>query len=124
MFGFNKDKKAKAEYEATMQRLEMMNAETQRQIEIQKMNAAKYQYQGVVSGAISGAMQQADSGSTILRNMQADIRELRKNIEHVSGFYKWVIHAYPESLVQYKALKDIEAAARGQDESEQQVNAI
>jgi uncharacterized protein YciI len=102
MFGFNKDKKD--EYEATMKRLEMMNAETQL--------------------AISGAMQQADSGSTILRNMQADIRELRKNIEHVSGFYKWVIHAYPESLVQYKALKDIEAAARGQDESEQVKQAV
>jgi len=77
--------------------------------------------QVAVPGSITQVAAQGvvgDSGSTILRNMQSDIRELRKNVEHFSGFYKWIIHAYPETLVQYKALKELEAVSRGQEESE------
>ena len=140
MFGGVFNKKEKAAYEADMARLQMQamqhQMDMQQQIEMQKM---KMQYHagpqtppGLLTGSIHtgsiGSINQAqmaqgtsvsDSGSTILRNMQDDIRGLRVNIEHISGFYKWIIHAYPETLVQYKALKDLEAASRGQDESEQ-----
>ena len=138
MFGGVFSKKEKAAYEAAVKQMELQQMqhqmEMQQQIEMQNM---KMQYQagpqarpGSLTGSIYtgsiGSINQAqglssasDSGSTILRNMQDDIRELRVNIEHISGFYKWVIHAYPETLVQYKALKDLEVASRGQDESEQ-----
>ncbi len=135
MFGGLFDKKEKAEYEATIKQMEMQNQiEMQKQLHAQMLN----QRPGLLTGSIHnggiGSITQAtqaqmaqglttaqgysDSGSTILRNMQSDIWELRRNIEHVSGFYKWIIHAYPETLVQYKALKDLEAASRGHDESE------
>ena len=114
MFGGVFNKKEKAEYEAAVKQMELQQMqhqmEMQQQIEMQKM---KMQYQGLTS------VSSGSTGSTILRNMQDDIRELRVNIEHISGFYRWAIHAYPETLVQYKALKDLEAASRGQDESEQ-----
>lgn len=131
MFGGLFDKKEKAEYEATIKQMEMQNQiQMQKQLHAQMLN----QRPGLLTGSIHtgsiGSINQAqgltsvsDSGSTILRNMQSDIRELRKNIEHVSAFYNWIIHAYPETLVQYKALKDLEAASRGQDESEQQAKA-
>ena len=122
MFGGLFDKKEKAEYEATIKQMEMQNQiQMQKQLHAQMLN----QRPGLLTGSI-GSINQAQgltsvsdsttSGSIILRNMQNDIRELRVNIEHISGFYRWVIHAYPETLVQYKALKDLEAASR-QNES-------
>jgi hypothetical protein len=113
MFGGVFNKKEKAEYEADMARLQMQAM--QQQIEMHKMNM---QSQMIANkpGLITGGTSVSDSGSTILRNMQDDIRGLRVNIEHISGFYKWIIHAYPETLVQYKALKDLEAASRGQED--------
>jgi hypothetical protein len=118
MFGGLFDKKEKAEYEATIKQMEMQNQiQMQKQLHAQMLN----QRPGLLTGSI-GSINQAQgltsvsdsttSGSIILRNMQNDIRELRVNIEHISGFYRWVIHAYPETLVQYKALKDLEAASR------------
>lgn len=56
--------------------------------------------------------------STILRHIQDDIRGLRQELERVTAFYNWMIHAYPETIAQYKALKDLEAAARSQDGDE------
>ena len=125
MFGGVFNKKEKAAYEADMAQLQMQAM--QQQIELHKMNMQSQMIAnkpGLLTGSINQAQMAAqgvvgDSGSTILRNMQDDIRGLRVNIEHISGFYKWIIHAYPETLVQYKALKDLEAASRGQDESEQ-----
>lgn len=130
MFGGVFNKKEKAEYEAAVKQMELqqMQHQMQMQKEIQKYQAGPQTRPGLIPGSIHtgsiGSITQAqmaaqgrDSGSTILRNMQDDIRELRVNIEHISGFYRWVIHAYPETLVQYKALKDLEAASRGQDES-------
>jgi hypothetical protein len=134
MFGGVFNKKEKAEYEAAVKQMELqqMQHQMQMQKEIQKYQAGPQTRPGLIPGSIHtgsiGSITQAqmaaqgvvgDSGSTILRNMQDDIRGLRVSIEHLNGFYKWIIHAYPETLVQYKALKDLEAASRGQDESEQ-----
>ena len=122
MFGGVFNKKEKAEYEAAVKQMELqqMQHQMEMQKEIQKMNAQYQAGPGLLTASITQAQMAAqgrDSGSTILRNMQDDIRGLRVSIEHISGFYKWIIHAYPETLVQYKALKDLEAASRGQDES-------
>ena len=132
MFGGLFNRKEKAAYEADMARLQATQYQMnmQQQIERQKlemqMNMAMAQNTlaerpGLLTGNITqaqGLTSASDSSSTILRNMQDDIRELRVNIEHISGFYRWAIHAYPETLVQYKALKDLETASQGQDESE------
>lgn len=118
MFGGLFDKKEKAEYETAVKQMELQQMqhqmEMQQQIEMQKNRPGLLFPGSITQVAAQGVV--GDSGSTILRNMQSDIRELRKNVEHFSGFYKWIIHAYPETLVQYKALKDLEAASRGQED--------
>jgi len=124
MFGGLFNRKEKAAYEADMARLQAMQhqMDMQQQIERQKlemqMNMAMAQNSINQAQGLTSVSDSTTSGSIILRNMQSDIRELRINIEHISGFYKWIIHAYPETLVQYKALKELEAVSRGQEESE------
>jgi len=130
MFGGLFNKKEKAEYEAAVKQMELqqMQHQMQMQKEIQKYRAGPGLLTGSIHTGSIGSITQVtqaqmaaqgvvgDSGSTILRNMQDDIRGLRVSIEHLNGFYKWIIHAYPETLVQYKALKDLEAASRGQED--------
>lgn len=59
--------------------------------------------------------------STILRNVQGDIREMRNEMIKLRGFYEWMIHAYPETIAQYKALMDLQQAASNNEAGEQRV---
>ena len=56
-------------------------------------------------------MQDSSQASTILRNIQRDINEMRREMEKLRGFYGWMIHAYPETIAQYKALMDLQRAS-------------
>lgn len=56
-------------------------------------------------------MQDSSQASTILRNIQRDINEMRREMEKLRGFYEWMIHAYPETIAQYKALMDLQRAS-------------
>ena len=56
-------------------------------------------------------MQASSQASTILRNIQGDINQMRRDIDNLRGFYGWMIHAYPEIIAQYKALMDLQRAS-------------
>lgn len=53
----------------------------------------------------------SNQSSTILRNIQGDISEMRNEMIRLRGFYEWMIHAYPETIAQYKALMDLQRAS-------------
>lgn len=61
-------------------------------------------------GLSTGTVTQQNTG-TILRNIQGDINELRHEMVRLRGFYEWMIHAYPETITQYKALMDLQRAS-------------
>lgn len=65
----------------------------------------------------------SNQGSTILRNIQGDINELRHEMEKLKGFYEWMIHAYPETIAQYKALMDLQRASNQEEGVAQQKSA-
>jgi hypothetical protein len=62
-----------------------------------------------------------DNTSTILRNVQGDIQKMRNEMIMLRGFYEWMIHAYPETIAQYKALMDLQRAASNNEAGEQRV---
>jgi len=59
--------------------------------------------------------------STILRNVRADVRQLHDEVTKLKGFYGWMIHAYPETIAQYKALMDLQRASSNNEVGEQRV---
>lgn len=69
-------------------------------------------------GLSTGTVTQQNTG-TILRNIQGDINELRHEMVRLRGFYEWMIHAYPETITQYKALMDLQRASNQELEGEQ-----
>lgn len=69
-------------------------------------------------GLSTGTVTQQNTG-TILRNIQGDINELRHEMVRLRGFYEWMIHAYPETITQYKALMDLQRASNQEPEGEQ-----
>ena len=123
MFGMSKEEKRR--YEAQMQQLRaqqeteirMLQRQAQIQGTIQGANITTSDYRGQYSGNIvSGS-----DPSTILRNVQGDIREMRNEMIKLRGFYEWMIHAYPETIAQYKALMDLQRAASSNETGEQSV---
>lgn len=62
-----------------------------------------------------------DNTSTILRNVQGDIQKMRNEMIMLRGFYEWMIHAYPETIAQYKALMDLQRASSNNEVGEQRV---
>ncbi len=61
-------------------------------------------------GQSTGTVTPHNTG-TILRNIQGDISEMRNEMIRLRGFYEWMIHAYPETIAQYKALMDLQRAS-------------
>jgi hypothetical protein len=113
MFGMSTEERRR--YEADMQQLRaqqeteirMLQRQAQLQGAIQGANITTSDYRGQYSGNIvSGS-----DISTILRNTQRDMREMRDEMIKLRGFYEWMIHAYPETIAQYKALMDLQRAA-------------
>jgi Tfp pilus assembly protein FimV len=115
MFGTSRKKLEKQQYEAVMQQLkaqqEMEVRMLQRQAQLQA-NMTTADYRGQYNTAMNALGQSVSSDtSTILRNVQGDIREMRNEMIMLRGFYEWMIHAYPETIAQYKALMDLQRAA-------------
>jgi hypothetical protein len=46
---------------------------------------------------------------------------MRNEMIKLRGFYEWMIHAYPETIAQYKALMDLQRAASSNETGEQSV---
>lgn len=91
-----------------MQRQQVEAAKLQMQIEKGLLGQA-----AISNGGVGGALGRAqiDTGSTIMRNLQMDISQMRNEMAKLRGFYEWMIHAYPETIAQYKALMDLQRAS-------------
>lgn len=63
------------------------------------------------TGIVGNYQSTATETSTILRNLQSTVYELRNEMVRLRGFYEWMIHAYPETIAQYKALMDLQRAS-------------
>ena len=48
-----------------------------------------------------------------LREQRQAMEELTSEMIHLKGFYSWLMHAYPETLIQYKAIQELQRAAGG-----------
>ena len=110
MFGMSKEEKRR--YEAQMQQLRAQQETEirmlQRQAQLQA-NMTTADYRGQYNTAMNASGQSVSSDtSTILRNVRADMRGLHDEVTKLKGFYEWMIHAYPETIAQYKALMDLQ----------------
>ena len=115
MFGMSdKAKEEKRRYEADMQQLraqqEMEVRMLQRQAQIQAATINTNTI-GTVSDYRGQYNMPKEDTSTILRNVQANMRQLHDEVNRLKGFYEWMIHAYPETIAQYKALMDLQRAS-------------
>jgi len=128
MFGMSKEEKRR--YEAEMQQLRaqqeteirMLQRQAQLQGAIQGANITTSDYRGQYNTAMNALGQSVSSDtSTILRNVRADMRELHDEVIKLKGFYEWMIHAYPETIAQYKALMDLQRASTNNETGEQSV---
>jgi hypothetical protein len=43
--------------------------------------------------------------------LRSEVRHAKNKIEHINGFYTWLIETYPETVAQYKALMDLQKAS-------------
>lgn len=114
MFGTSRKKLEKQQYEADMQQLkaqqEMEVRMLQRQAQLQAATI-NTNTTGTVSDYRGQYNMPKDDTSTILRNVQANMRQLHDEVNRLKGFYEWMIHAYPETIAQYKALMDLQRAS-------------
>lgn len=53
-----------------------------------------------------------------MKEVQSEIRHLKKRIDHINGFYVWLIDTYPETVAQYKALIDLHKTSNPESEGE------
>ena len=114
MFGTSRKKLEKQQYEADMQQLkaqqEMEVRMLQRQAQLQAATITT-NTTGTISDYRGQYSMPQDNTSTILRNLQASVRGLHDEVNRLTGFYEWMIHAYPETIAQYKALMDLQRAS-------------
>ena len=50
--------------------------------------------------------------------LASEMRLLKQRMEHLSGFMQWVMHAYPDTLVQYNALMELQKTSNPESECE------
>lgn len=43
-----------------------------------------------------------------MNELKSEMRHAKKQVEHINGFYTWLIETYPETVAQYKALMDLQ----------------
>lgn len=43
-----------------------------------------------------------------MNELKSEMRHTAKKVEHINGFYTWLIETYPETVAQYKALMDLQ----------------
>jgi len=46
-----------------------------------------------------------------MNELKSEMRHAKKQVEHINGFYTWLIETYPETVAQYKALMDLQKAS-------------
>ena len=43
-----------------------------------------------------------------MNELKSEMRHANRKVEHINGFYTWLIETYPETVAQYKALMDLQ----------------
>lgn len=56
-----------------------------------------------------------------IRELQDGMDELAREMMHLKGFYGWLIHAYPDTIAQYKAIQELQRASDEAVPSEEKV---
>ena len=46
-----------------------------------------------------------------MNELRAEVRQAKNKVEHINGFYTWLIETYPDTVLQYKALMDLQKAS-------------
>lgn len=80
-------------------------------------NPAAYDYNARAQVTIAEDwMRRVDSLERGLRTLAQSNGALQADVEHLRGFYGWLIHSYPETVAQYKALKELEEACKSDEQ--------
>lgn len=45
-----------------------------------------------------------------MSELRSEMRATKQRVDHINGFYTWLIETYPETVAQYKALMDLQRA--------------
>ena len=45
-----------------------------------------------------------------MNELRSEMRHTKQRVDHINGFYTWLIETYPETVAQYKALMDLQKA--------------
>ena len=53
-----------------------------------------------------------------LKAVRDSQRQIVEEMNNLKGFYIWLMHAYPDTLIQYKAIQQLQAAANEQARGE------
>jgi len=43
-----------------------------------------------------------------MNELRAEMRHAKRTVEHINGFYTWLMEVYPDTVLQYKALMDLQ----------------
>lgn len=46
-----------------------------------------------------------------MNELRSEVRHAARKVEHINGFYTWLIETYPDTVLQYKALMDLQKAS-------------
>ena len=58
---------------------------------------------------VKKALAEADERHEMeIGELKSDMRQLKKNVQHINGFYTWLLQVYPDTYVQYKSLMDLQ----------------
>jgi GTP1/Obg family GTP-binding protein len=55
--------------------------------------------------------EQAAEHRSQMRDLENQMRKLGNHINHINGFYTWLMEVYPDTYVQYKSLMDLQKAS-------------
>ena len=61
---------------------------------------------------VKKALAEADAKHAMqMKELQGDMRQMKKYVDHINGFYTWLMEVYPETYVQHKSLMDLQKAS-------------
>jgi hypothetical protein len=52
--------------------------------------------------------EQAAEHKSQMRDLESQVRQIRQHVNHINGFYTWLMEVYPDTYVQYKSLMDLQ----------------
>ncbi len=108
------------EYQWRMQKIrymeEMEHARRVEQVAKQRAPSgiADWHNQGfetrVLSEVRSAIENMEKTHKSAMNELRSEMRQAKRQVEHINGFYTWLIETYPETVAQYKALMDLQKA--------------